>query len=84
MGAEAGAKARINRRGTAAGRRNVGISESPAVATVWRRMVTLKKDRKAKDCWLITTTDSEGLHRQLSITFDDMRELVRLWIDEVI
>ena len=46
--------------------------------------VTLKCERKAKDCWLITTTDSEGFHRQLPITFDDMRELVRLWIDEVI
>lgn len=46
--------------------------------------VTLKRDKKAKDCWLITTTDREGYHRQLSITFDDMRELVRLWIDEVI
>ena len=46
--------------------------------------VTLKRDRKAKDCWLITTTDSEGYHRQLPITFDDMRELVRLWIEEVI
>ena len=46
--------------------------------------VTLKRDRKAKDCWLITTTDSEGFHRQLPITFDDMRELVRLWIDETI
>ena len=46
--------------------------------------VTLKRDRKAKDCWLITTTDREGYHRQLPITFDDMRELVRQWIDEVI
>ena len=46
--------------------------------------VTLKRDRKAKDCWLITTTDSEGFHRQLSITFDDMRERVRLWIEETI
>ena len=46
--------------------------------------VTLKRDRKAKDCWLITTTDSEGYHRQLPITFDDMRELVRLWIEETI
>ena len=46
--------------------------------------VTLKRDRKAKDCWLITTTDKEGYHRQLPITFNDMRELVRLWIDEVI
>ena len=41
--------------------------------------VTLKRDRKAKDCWL-----SEGFHRQLTITFDDMREVVRQWIDEVI
>ncbi len=47
-------------------------------------MVTLKRDRKAKNCWLITTTDSEGFHRQLPITFDDMRELVRLWIEETI
>ena len=46
--------------------------------------VTLKRDRKAKDCWLITTTDKEGYHRQLPITFDDMRELVRIWIEEVI
>lgn len=47
-------------------------------------MVTLTNDRKANRMWLITTTDSEGFHRQLPITFDDMRELVRLWIDEVI
>ena len=46
--------------------------------------VTLKRDRKAHDIWLITTTDSEGYHRQLSITFDDMTELVRLWIEETI
>ena len=47
-------------------------------------MVELKIDRKAKDCWLITTIDRDGYHRQLPITFDDMRELVRLWIEEVI
>ena len=47
-------------------------------------MVTIKRDKKARDMWLITTTDKEGYHRQLPITFDDMRELVRLWIDEVI
>ena len=47
-------------------------------------MVELKQDRKANRIWLITVTDSEGFHRQLPITFDDMRELVRLWIDEVI
>ena len=32
----------------------------------------------------VKTTDSDGFHRQLPITFDDMRELVRQWIDEVI
>jgi hypothetical protein len=47
-------------------------------------MVELKRDRKAKDCWLITTTDSEGFHRQMFITFDDMHELVRLWMEETI
>ena len=47
-------------------------------------MVTLKRDRKASHMWLITTTDSEGFHRQLPISNDDMRELVRLWIEEVI
>lgn len=47
-------------------------------------MVTLQQDRKAIHMWLITTTDSEGYHRQLPITFDDMRELVRLWIEETI
>jgi hypothetical protein len=44
----------------------------------------MKRDRKAKDCWLITTTDKEGYHRQLTITFDDMSELVRLLINEII
>ena len=47
-------------------------------------MVTLKRDRKTRHMWLITTTDSEGFHRQMPITFDEMRELVRLWVEEVI
>ena len=47
-------------------------------------MVTLTNDRKANHMWLITTTDREGFHRQLPITFDDMRELVRQWIEEII
>ena len=69
-------------------------SQTPNWSASWRQWdsdlldmsgnVTLKRDRKAKDIWLITTTDGEGFHRQLPITFDDMRELVRLWIDEVI
>ena len=47
-------------------------------------MVTIKRDRKGHDVWLITTTDNEGFHHQLAITFEDMRELVRLWIEETI
>ena len=48
-------------------------------------MVTLLKDRKAKGCvWIITKTDSEGFHRQLALTNDDMHELVRLFNNEVI
>ena len=46
--------------------------------------VTLSRDKKAHNIWLVTVTDSDGYHRQLPITFDDMRELVRLWINEVI
>jgi len=51
---------------------NAHLSGEPSVATVRHGMVTLKRDRKAKDCWLVTTTDKEGFHRQLPITFDDM------------
>ena len=47
-------------------------------------MVTLKRDSKAKEIWLITVTDDEGFHRQLAINYDDMRELVRLYIEETI
>lgn len=54
------------------------------MATYRSRMVELKKDRKTSHVWLITTIDREGFHRQLPITFDDMRELVRLWIEETI
>ena len=46
--------------------------------------VNLKRDKKANDIWLITVTDHEGFHRQLAITYDDMRELVRQWIEETI
>ena len=47
-------------------------------------MVELKQDRKTRHMWLITVTDSEGFHRQLPISHDDMRELVRLWIEATI
>ena len=47
-------------------------------------MVELKQDRKARQMWLITTTDSEGSHRQLPISHDDMTDLMRQWIEETI
>lgn len=47
-------------------------------------MVELKQDRKAHKVWLITTTDSEGFHRQLSISHDDMTDLMRQWMDATI
>ena len=47
-------------------------------------MVTLTNDRKAHNIWLITTTDSEGFHRQLPISHDDMTDLMRQWMEETI
>ena len=46
--------------------------------------VTLKRDKKAHDIWLITTTDSEGYHRQLPISHDDMTDLMRQWMEATI
>ena len=47
-------------------------------------MVTLQQDSKANRIWLITTTDSEGFHRQLPISHDDMTDLMRQWMEETI
>ena len=47
-------------------------------------MVELKRDRKTRHMWLITTTDSEGFHRHLPISNDDMTDLMRQWKDETI
>jgi len=47
-------------------------------------MVELTNDRKANRMWLITTTDSEGYHRQLPISHNDMIDLMRQWIEETI
>ena len=47
-------------------------------------MVELKQDRKAHKVWLITTTDSEGFHRQLPISHDDMTDLMWQWMEATI
>lgn len=47
-------------------------------------MVTLTNDRTARRMWLITVTDSEGFHRQLPISHDDMTDLMRQWIEQTI
>ena len=41
-------------------------------------MIELKKDKKSTT-WIITTTDSEGFHRQLNMSANDLDEIVRLW-----
>ena len=47
-------------------------------------MVELKNDRKTRRMWLITTTDSEGFHKQLPISYEDMTDLMRQWMEETI
>ena len=47
-------------------------------------MVELKNDRKTRRMWLITTTDSQGFHRQLTISHDDMTDLMRQWMEATI
>ena len=47
-------------------------------------MVELKRDRKASRIWLITVTDSEGFHRQLPISHDEMTDLMRQWMEATI
>jgi len=47
-------------------------------------MVELTNDRKTRCMWLITTTDSEGFHRQLPISHDDMTDLMRQWMEATI
>ena len=42
-------------------------------------MVTLTKDRKG-DTWIITRTDTEGFHRQMNLTRDDLLHLMNLII----
>ena len=45
-------------------------------------MVTIKQDKKGRDIWLMTVTDSEGFHRQLPISHDDMTDLMRQWMEK--
>lgn len=47
-------------------------------------MIELTRDRKARNLWLITTTDREGFHRQLPISQDDMNDLMRQWKEQTI
>jgi hypothetical protein len=42
-------------------------------------MVTLTKDSKGKT-YIITVTDTEGFHRQLNLTSDDLLHLMNLII----
>lgn len=44
-------------------------------------MIELHKDKKSPT-WVITLTDSEGFHRQMHVTKEEMNELIRLWIHD--
>ena len=39
-------------------------------------MISIERDEKAWNVFIITKTDSEGFHQQLALTNDEMRELV--------
>ena len=41
-------------------------------------MVELKKDGKSVT-WVLTKTDSEGYHKQMNLTRDELNELTRIW-----
>jgi hypothetical protein len=46
-------------------------------------MVTIEKDKKSQT-WIVTTTDSEGYHRQVNLTWAGFQEIVKYWFKEVI
>lgn len=35
-------------------------------------MIEIKKDKKSADSYIVTKTDSEGFHHQLSLTREEM------------
>ena len=41
-------------------------------------MVELHKDKKSPT-WILTKTDSEGFHRQVNLTEDELNHLVEIW-----
>ncbi len=41
-------------------------------------MISLSKDKKSPT-WILTRTDSEGFHRQLNLTADELDEIVAIW-----
>lgn len=43
-------------------------------------MIDIKRDSKSDNVVVITKTDDEGFHRQLSVTLSEMNALVRKWI----
>lgn len=45
-------------------------------------MIEFERDRKARNNWVITRIDSEGFHRQLNVTAEDMDELTRQWCEQ--
>lgn len=40
-------------------------------------MIEISQDRKAPKCFTITRTDREGFHHQLTLTGEELQELIR-------
>lgn len=43
-------------------------------------MIELKKDKKSVT-WLLSRIDSEGFHRQLNLTEEELDSLVEKWLN---
>lgn len=43
-------------------------------------MVDIRPDKKSDSVWIITKTDAEGFHQQLSLNKQDMDILMQAWI----
>lgn len=39
-------------------------------------MINIKKDKKS-DCFILTQTDKEGFHRQMTLTWDELQQIAK-------
>ena len=44
--------------------------------------IEINQDKKGRNIWVVTKTNSEGYHQQLALTEDELDMLVRIWQEE--